>query len=204
MTEDRTKEDLELDIWREQWHRVATPSQELRRKALQRIKVQERRFLLGNVLTAVVFVGMLTYAVFLSHQASRLRRGEAIGLFFLLLVAVTCRLWIMRGTWRAETRSIHAFIELGHRRVLAQIRALQIGIYISIGWLVFCAALAAANWTTIRFELMAHPVACLALTVFVALMQPVLFLGAMWLRRRRVAELNQVTRLLEEMETMND
>jgi len=26
----------------------------------------------------------------------------------------------------------------------------------------------------------------------------------MWLRRRKVAELNEVTRLLEEMETMND
>jgi len=84
--------------------------------------------------------------------------------------------------------------------MLAQIRALQIGIYISIGWLVFCAALAAANWATIRFELAAHPVASLGLTVFIVLMQPVLFLGAMWLRRRKIAELNQVTGLLEEME----
>jgi hypothetical protein len=29
-------------------------------------------------------------------------------------------------------------------------------------------------------------------------MQPVLWFGAMWLRRRKVAELNEVTRLLEE------
>jgi hypothetical protein len=35
-------------------------------------------------------------------------------------------------------------------------------------------------------------------------MQPVFWFGAMWLRRRKVAELNEVTRVLQEMETMND
>jgi len=109
----------------------------------------------------------------------------------------------MRGTWRAETQSIRAFLELWHRRVLAQIRGLRIAIYLTIGWLVFCAALAAANWATIRLELMAHPAPLFAMMVFIVVMLRVIWFGAMWFRRRKVAELNEVTRLLEEIETMN-
>jgi hypothetical protein len=69
---------------------------------------------------------------------------------------------------------------------------------------VFCAALAAANWATIRPELMVHPTAYLAMMLVLVLMLRVIWFGAMWLRRRKVAELNEVTRLLEEMQTMND
>jgi uncharacterized protein YacL len=110
----------------------------------------------------------------------------------------------MRGTWRADTQSIRAFVELWHRRVLSQIRRLQISIYLAIGWLVFCAALAAANWATIRLELMAHPTVYLAMMLVIVLMLRVIWFGVMWLRRRKVAELSEVTRLLEEMETRND
>jgi hypothetical protein len=201
-TNDPMTKDRELYLWREQWSSVARPSPEFQRQVQNRIKVQDRRFWLGNLLALAAFVGMLTLAFYqLTHQASRLEKGQATGVCVLLLVAVTCRLWIMRGTWRAETQSVRGFVELWHRRVLARIRGLQIAIYIAIGWLVFCAALAAANWATIRLELMAHPTACLVLMVVIVLMLRVIWFGAMWLRRRKVAELNQVTRLLEEMET---
>ena len=110
----------------------------------------------------------------------------------------------MRGTWRAETQSVRAFLELWQRRVLSRIRGLQIAIYLAIGWLVFCAALAAANWATIRLELMAHPAALFAMMVVIVLMLRVIWFGAMWFRRRKVAELNEVTRLLEEIETTKD
>ena len=46
---------------------------------------------------------------------------------------------------------------------------------------------------------MAHPTAYLALMVFMVLMLRMIWFGAMWLRRRKVAELNEVKRLLEEM-----
>jgi hypothetical protein len=197
--------DRELDLWREQWSGVARPSPEFRRQVQKRIKVQDRRFWLGNLLALAAFVGMLTLAFYqLSHQASRLEKGQATGVCVLLLVAVACRLWISRGTWRAETQSVRAFMELWHRRVLARIRGLQIAIYLAIGWLVFCAALAAANWATIRLELMVHPAALFAMMVVIVLTLPVIWFGAMWFRRRKVAELNEVTRLLEEIETMND
>ena len=50
---------------------------------------------------------------------------------------------------------------------------------------------------------MAHPIACLALMLVIVIMLPVIWFGLMWLRRHKVAELNEVTKLLEEMETRN-
>ena len=199
MTEDR-----ELDLWREQWSSVAGPSAELQRQVQRRIKIQDRRFLLGNLLTAAVFLGMLIFALYLSHQASWLGKGWATGVCVLVFVSVAYRAWILRGTWRAETLSIQAFVELWHRRALARIRMLRVSIYASVGWMIFCAALTAANWTILRLDVIAHPTDWLELMVATVLMQPVIWCGAMWLRRRKVAELNEVTRLLEEMKTMND
>jgi hypothetical protein len=195
--------DRELNLWREQWSSVARPSPEFQGQVQKRIKRKDRRFWLGNLLAVAALAGMLILAVYqLSHEANRFEKGEATGVCVLLLVAVACRLWISRGTWRAETQSIRAFVELWRRRVLAQIRGIQISIYVAIGWLVFCAALAAANWATIRLEITAT--GCLVLTVVILFMLPVIWFAGMWLHRRKVAELNEVTRLLEEMGTTND
>jgi len=200
MTEDR-----EVDLWREQWSGVAPLSPDFLRQVQKRIKVQARRFWLGNLLSVAAFVGTLILAFYqLSHYTSKFEKGQATGVCVLLFVAVTCRLWLMRGTWRAETQSIRAFVELWQRRVLSRIRGLQIGTYIAIGWLVFCAGLAAANWSTLRIQLMGHPTALLAMMLVIVLMLPVIWLGVTWFRRRKVAELNEVTKLLEEMKTVND
>jgi len=205
MTNDPMTKDRELDLWREQWSSVARPSPELKRQVQKRIKVQNRRFWLGNLLAVAALVGVLILAIYqLSHPASGLEKGRATGVCVLLFVAVACRLWISRGTWRAETQSVRAFVELWHRRVLARIRGLQIAIYLAIGWIVFCTALAAANWVTIRLELIAHPTEYLAMMVVLVVMLRLIWFGVMWLRRRKVAELNEVTRILEEMQTMND
>ena len=50
---------------------------------------------------------------------------------------------------------------------------------------------------------MAHPIACLARMLVTVTTLPVIWFRLMWLRRRKVAELNEVTKLLEEMETRN-
>jgi len=205
MRNDPMTEDRELDLWREQWNGVARPSPEFRRQVQKRIKAKDRRFWLGNLLALAAFVGMLTLAFYqLSRYTSRLEKGQATGVCVLLFVAVTCRLWLMRGTWRAETQSTRAFVELWQRRVLSRIRGLQIGTYIAIGWLVFCAGLAAANWSTLRIQLMGHPTALFAMMLVIVLMLPMIWLGVTWFRRRKVAELNEVTKLLEEMKTVND
>jgi hypothetical protein len=205
MTNHRMTEDREVDLWREQWSRVAPLSPEFLRQVQERIKLQDRRFWLGNLLAVAALVGTLILAFYqLSHYTSRFEKGQATGLCVLLFVAVTCRLWLMRGTWRAETQSTCAFVELWQRRVLSRILGLRIGTYIAIGWLVFAAALAATNWAIIRPNLVANPIGCLVLTLIIMLVLPVIWFGVAWLRRRKVAELNEVTRLLEEMEITKD
>ena len=79
MTNNSMKEDRELNLWREEWSAVAPPSPEFQRQIHERIKLHDRRFLIGNLLTVAVFVGMLAYAVYLSHQGSWL--GECFPAF---------------------------------------------------------------------------------------------------------------------------
>lgn len=92
------------------------------RQVQERIKIQDRRFLLGNLLTAAVFLGMLIFAVYISHQASWLGKRWATGVCVLVFVSVAYRLWILRGTWRAETQSIRAFVALWHRALVRNCR----------------------------------------------------------------------------------
>jgi hypothetical protein len=58
-------EDRELDSWREQWSNVAEPPAEFQRKIQQRIKREDRRFVLGNLVTLIAFLGLLVFAVFM-------------------------------------------------------------------------------------------------------------------------------------------
>jgi hypothetical protein len=205
MTNGPMMDDRELDVWREQWRGVAPLSTELQRQVQAKIKLQDRRFWLGNLLALAAFAGMLILAFYqLSHPTSGIEKGQAIGVCVLLFVAVTCRLWLMRGTWRAETQSVYAFMELWQRRVLSRIRGLRIGTYIAITWLGFAVVLMTTNRTTIMPEIIAHPAACVALMVFIGLMLGAIWFGVTSFRRRKVAELNEVTRLLEQIRTAND
>jgi Na+/melibiose symporter-like transporter len=193
-------EDHELDTWRKEWSHVTGLSPEFHRRVGQRIKLQNRRFLLANLLRGIAFVGILIFAAFLRRQASWLGTGWATGVCALVFVSAGYRLWILRKTWRAETQSIHAFVELWHRRLVARLRLLRISIYVALGWIIFCAALTAANWPTIRFDVRAHPSDWLEVMVASVLMQLVIWFWAAWLRRRTLAELKKVKELLEEID----
>jgi Na+/melibiose symporter-like transporter len=193
-------EDRELDSWREQWSSVAEPPAEFQRKVQDRIKRQERRYVLGNLLTVVVFLGMLIFAGYMRHQSTWMGTGWATGICVLVFVAAGCRIWVLRRTWRPEAQSTRAFVELWHKRVTARIRLLRISIYLSLGWIIFCAVLTAVNWATIGQDVKAHPKAWVALLVVCVLMQyPVIWYGVVWIRRRKLAELNEVTKILDEM-----
>jgi Na+/melibiose symporter-like transporter len=192
-------EDRELDNWREQWNSVTEPPADFPRKVQQRIKRQERRFVLGNLLTVIAFLGLLIFALYMRYQSSWMGTGWATGISVLVLVAAGCRIWVLRRTWRPETQSTRAFAELWHKRVAARIRLLRISIYLSLVWIIFCAGLAAANWATIGQDVKAHPKDWVELLVVCVLMQPVLWYGVVWLRRRKVAELNEVKQILDEM-----
>jgi Na+/melibiose symporter-like transporter len=195
MTDDR-----ELESWREQWSGVAEPSAELQREIQLRIKRQNRRFVLGNLLTVIAFLGMLIFGLFLRHRSSWMGTGWGTSVCVLAVIAAACRVWFLRGTWRPEAQSTRAFVELWHKRVTARIRLLRISLYLSLGWLIFCAALTAANWATIGEDFKTHPKAWLVLLVACALMQyPVLWYGMVWIRRRKLAELKEVKNILDEM-----
>jgi hypothetical protein len=197
-------EDYELDLWRKQWRTVAGPSPDFQRKIQRRIKLQDRRFLLGNVLTAVAFPGILIFALFVRHQANSLGTGWATAICMLLLVSAGYRVWAMRGTWRPDTQSTRAFVELWHRRVLARLLMLRISIYVALGWLILCAVLTVVNWATIGPEVKAHPRDWLDVLVASVVMQPVIWFWAAWLRRRKTAELNEVKAILDEMDETKD
>jgi hypothetical protein len=200
MTGENMTNDRELDTWREQWSSVAEPPAEFQRKVQQRIKRQDQRFVLGNVLTAIAFLGMLIFALFMRHQSSWMGTGWATGICVLVFGAAGYRVWVLRGAWRPQTQSTRAFMELWHKRVVARIRLLRISIYVSLGWIIFCAALTAADWTTIGQNVRAHPKDWVELLVACVLMQPVIWYWAAWLRRRKLAELNDVKKILDEMD----
>ncbi|MGA7062630.1 MAG: hypothetical protein WA785_19210 [Candidatus Acidiferrales bacterium] len=198
-------EDRELDAWREQWSSVAESTanfqRDFQRKVQQRIKQQDRRFMLGNIFSVIAFLGILIFAVYMRHQATWMGTGWATGICVLVFVTAAARIWALRRTWRPETQSTRAFVELWHKRVAARIRMLRISTYLSIGWLFFCAALMAGNWSIIWQDVKAHPKEWVALLIVCVLMQPVLlWYGAAWLRRRKLAELSEVRTILDEMD----
>jgi glucan phosphoethanolaminetransferase (alkaline phosphatase superfamily) len=195
MTEDR-----ELDAWREQWSSIAEASTDGQRKIQQRIKKQNQRYVIGNLMSAIMLAGFLLFALVMRHQSGWLGTGWATGICVLVFVSAAYRVWILRGTLHPETQTTRAFVELWHKRVLARIRLLQISIYVSLGWIILCTALTAANWTTIGQDVMAHPKDWVELLIACVLMQPVIWYWAVWLRRRKLAELNEVNIILDEMD----
>ena len=194
-------EDHELDTWREQWVSAAKPSHEFQRRVQQKIKSQDQRFVIGNLLTAVAFIGILIFAVVIRHQSTWLGTGWATGICVLVFLSAGYRVWVLRGTWRAESQCTRGFAELWRRRVKARLLLLRISIYVSIGWIVFCAVLTAVNWQTIGPNITAQD--WLELLVVCALMQPVIWFWAARLRRRKLAELTEVEAILNDLSAQN-
>jgi hypothetical protein len=143
---------------------------------------------------------MLIFAAMMRHQSSLMGTGWAAGICVLVFVSAGYRVWVLRGTWRPQTQSTRAFLELWRKRVEARIRLLQISFYVSLGWIIFCAILTAANWKTIGQGARAHPKDYAALLTICVLMQPVIWYWAAWLRRRKLAELHEVKTILDEMD----
>jgi len=103
----------------------------------------------------------------------------------------------LRGTRRADVQSTRGFLELWRRRVEARLRVLRISVYVSLGWLMFCAILTAIDWPVIRRDVQARPTEWIEVLVLCVLMQPVLWYWAMWLKRRKLAELDEVKQMLD-------
>jgi len=107
--------DLELDDWRREWSRDTESLPELR----LRIQRQNRRMKIG--LTALVACLVLATAIALFHPTDGWR-GFALGVGGAVLVAGGYTLWVRRGTWAPAALTSHAYIDLLHRRALAEVR----------------------------------------------------------------------------------
>ena len=196
MTEDR-----ELELWREQWTSAAEPLPEIRKK----IRRKNFFFVVSNALSATALLAALIFAaIVVRHDPSRLRVGWAIGITLLIFVGGGYRLWVQRGTWRAETDSTKAFVELWHRRVLAKLRLLHAASYLVAGWITFCAVLAAINWAAIAPDVHAHPTDWLKVLGAVVLMVAGMYIWLAWYRRRKLAELNEAKKILDELDGLKD
>jgi hypothetical protein len=180
MRNDPITEDRELDLWREQWSGVARPSPEFRHQVQKRIKVQDRRFWLGNLLALAAFVGSVAvrgcYMSLMDH-AGDMACGNTVGSRFHGTLAPKSA-----GS-NPETPNRHL---LGNwmARVLRGACGGQLGGH-----------QARAHGPSHRIPRndgghCAHAAGDLVRSDVV--------------RRRKVAELNEVTRLLEEIETTND
>jgi len=189
-------EDRELDTWREQWRNVAQPLPEIHKK----IRRQNHWFVVSNVAALCGLVAALIFAAWAVHkQPSGMRIAWAIGLSVMVFVCAGYRIWLQRGTWRAESQSTRAFVELWHRRVAAKLRMLRMGFYLIPAWIIFCSVVAAANWSVIGPDVHAHPHDWVVVVVVVVLMVVAAFLKLAWYRRRKLRELSEVKTLLEEL-----
>ncbi|HZP23879.1 MAG TPA: hypothetical protein VFB04_10555 [Terriglobales bacterium] len=192
-------EDHELNSWREQWVGVAETGIDVHR-IHRKIRHQQVRFVVENVLAGVVFLGGLILALVVKRQESQIGTGWAAGVCALMVLELGYRLWLQRGTWRANTQSTHAFVELWRKRIMAKLRMILVGRYVALGWLVFCALLTAANWRSIGPEYKLHPAEWVVPLVGSVLLVPVIFGWTAWFRRHKLRELEEVNKILGEID----
>jgi O-antigen/teichoic acid export membrane protein len=196
-------EDRELESWREQWRDNGGRAQEMppRLRAIQkRIRRQNLGLILNNLFAAVGAVFVAGFAIFAVRQEpSALRISWAAGIFVMLVVAVGYRVRAQRGTWRAESQSTRAFVELWQRRVLAKLRMIRVGLYLIPCWVVFCTLLFGISWPRFGPDIHAHPRDWqLALGAILVMVSGVSWFLA-WYRRRKLRELDEVESLLQQL-----
>ncbi|HKF51949.1 MAG TPA: hypothetical protein VKB26_06530 [Candidatus Acidoferrales bacterium] len=193
MTQDR-----EIENWREQWGSLAEPLPETR-LIREKIKRQERRFILDNVRETVAVLVGLYLAFYVKQHEYLLGTGFGIAVCVVIFVSAGYQIWFQRGVWRAEAQSTRAFLELWQRRVVAKIRILRFGVYLSVVWIFVCIALGIANWGTLGPNLKSHPASWIVTLIASLFGLPAIFAWATWLKRRKVAELNEVTKILADL-----
>jgi len=191
-------QDQEFENWREQWSNSAEPLPETW-LILKKITRQERRFILDNLLQALSFLFGLYLAFYIWQHEYLLGGGFAAGVVVFLFMGAGWRLWVQRGTWRAEAQSTCSFLELWRRRVVAKIRILRFSVYLGVAWILACVVLGIANWGTLGPQLKSHPSAWILTLVINVFALPLLFAWMTWLKRRKLAELSEVTSLLGQM-----
>jgi hypothetical protein len=110
--------DLEWEGWRREWSADTEPLPALQRK----VRAQNRRFGLGIAAIALCLAAGAVLA--LTHPSDSGWSGFAAGLWITCLVAGGYVWWIRRGTWEPSAETTQAYVELLHRRAIAEGRKL--------------------------------------------------------------------------------
>jgi Na+/melibiose symporter-like transporter len=189
-------EDRELEIWRQEWRDETAPLPEIKKK----IERRNRRFLLSNMVAVVGLVAILVFATVVAWRDPRPEKiAWAVGIWVLGFVGSGYRLWVQRGTWRPAAQTTRAFVELSYNRAVAKVRAIRFGFYGILVWVAYYAALAVWKWNVVWPDVKADPGDWALALGGVLLMLAAAFLWLAWLRRRKVVELEEAKKLLEEM-----
>jgi Na+/melibiose symporter-like transporter len=110
--------DTELESLRQSWRRDTEPLPELKR----RIRRQNRRMAWGVALLALVLIAATVMAVL--HPDS-FWRGFLVGVAIAILVGGGYAWWVRRETWAPAAETTQAFLELLHKRAVADLRKLR-------------------------------------------------------------------------------
>ena len=108
--------DLELDGWRREWSVDTEPLPELKR----RVRAQNRRLRFG--VAAIACCLAIGTALALGHPLDSAWGGFAVGLWAASVAGVAYALWVRRGTWEAASQTTGAYLDLLHRRAIANLR----------------------------------------------------------------------------------
>jgi len=189
--------DTELELWREQWLADSQPvvPAALRRKVERQSRAM-RWMLLAEVFVTVVIGGGCTLLTL------REPTGEMIvlaaGAWVLFATAWTFALLNRRGTWRPEQATTSAFIDLSLRRCRRRLTAAYFGGCFYAVEMAFC-----LTWI---YQYNSHrgPVTLLdvlssASAIMFGLITVALAGWLIWYRKRRLAELEYLQELQEQL-----
>jgi hypothetical protein len=178
--------DLELDDWRREWSHDTEVLPELR----LRIQRQDRRMKVG--LLALLACLVLATGVALLRPTDGWR-GFALGVWGAVLVAGGYMLWVRRGTWEPAALTSQAYVDLLHRRAVAEVRKI---VFIRRALAVVLIAYSGFLFLGLHHRGLREALVVSAFAV------ELLWIRLLERRRRRAAE--EAHRLLEDMRNVSD
>lgn len=179
--------DLELDTWRREWSIDTEPLPELKR----RVRAQNRRLMIG--ISAVAACLAAGTAIALRHPLDSGWGGFAVGLWVASVVGIAYAVWVRRGTWEPASQTTGAYVDLLHRRAVADLRKI---VFLRRGLLVVL-----VGYTVLLLWKGWHFTARSALVI------AALVLEGWWMRsleRRRRRDVDAAAALANRMAEVND
>lgn len=157
--------DDELREWRDAWQADPEPASEARDAIRQRVKRKSLRMALAATFEILFALGMLAFVIWSAlRDPAPINAGAMACLALLILWAVGCSLWYLRGTWRPSSETASAFVALSLLRCRRRLRAVRAG-----WWLLVLELAVMIPWIVLNVKARAAAFGLLAvLTVLVS------------------------------------